>query len=117
MNPLLEQAITCGVLESYLGYCPRCYGTRDIRLQDARNTPPPSGPFGPIYMCLQCQALFAFDQAPAYYDEDEPVLFEGLIDLLALLHCPVSQAQRETPHWQRLLAFQEILDAEETLDV
>jgi hypothetical protein len=77
-----------------------------MRLQDARNARPPSGPFGEVYMCLQCHALFSFDQAPRYLDEDaETSLVEELGNLLPLIHCPVSDEQRNTSHFQRMEAY------------
>lgn len=114
MNPVLMKAITHGVLESYLCLCPRCHAYTDMRLQDARNAQPLSGPFAPVYMCIGCLALFSFTQAPPYLSgECEDGLFEELLNLVALLHCPVSQEQRDTPHFQRLLAFDNSIDLEE----
>jgi hypothetical protein len=113
MNDVLMKAITYGVLESYPCFCPQCHAFTDMRLQDARNAQPPSGPFAPVYMCIQCLALFSFTQAHPYLDDHrDDDLLEGLMDLIALLHCPVSQETRDTPHFQRLIAFDNVIGLE-----
>lgn len=116
VSALFPTAISCGVLPRYPAICPACHALTIMRLQDAHNAQPRSGPFLAAYMCLDCATLFAFENAPPLLTDIDTGCIDVLVDYCGLLHCPIRDDQRNTPHFRRLIAFHAAIDPETTME-